>query len=508
MQVRYKVVLLAVVPLVLAAALLALVVWGQSRALVARQVDEIDELIARDELRNLMQLARKSVPELDSTDHDDDATKDRVLAQLRRLDFGENGYFYVYKLDGVNLMHPWQRQLEGKPQWGMTDDRGALVIQDLIATALQNGAYGGFRRYRWPRPPQHSPQQWADKLGYVVQLPHWGWMLGTGIYMHDIKAIDLAAQGLQDASAAANHRTMLSIAAIAVLAVLVVGSLGLALNVSQQRLADAKLRKLTWQVVAAEEQERARVSRYLHDEAMQDLIAVRVVFETAVLELKRQPWHARLVAALEHGLVGLGQGVDQIRKVSHGLRPRLQRDGLPALLDQTAAAFFERTGVPATVDARADAQPMATETATTLFRVTQQALDNVARHARAGHVTIRLAAGRRRGASGISLVVSDDGCGFDVAAVDARPSGGIGLLNMRERIEALGGQLFIRSGVKGTQVEAFLPNEAPRKGDTHGDHSDSNEGERAEGSDGIARSAGDSSAGGAGGASREGNGAA
>lgn len=508
MQVRYKVVLLAVVPLVLAAALFALVVWGQSRALVTRQVDEIDELIARDELRNLMRLARKAIPELDSSEHDDPATRRRVLEQLRALDFGENGYFYVYDLHGTNLMHPWQRHLENNPQWGMTDDHGQPMIQQLTEKALTSGADGGFLRYRWPRPPQQWPQHWADKLGLVVRLPHWGWMLGTGIYMDDIKAIDLAAQRIQDASTAANSRTMLSIAAIAAIAVLVVGSLGVALNVKQQRLADAKLRKLTWQVVAAEEQERARVSRYLHDEAMQDLIAVRVVFETAVLELKRQPSHAQLVATLEHGLVGLDQGVDQIRKVSHGLRPRLQRDGLPALLEQTAAAFFERTGVPATVEASTDAQPMAAETATALFRVTQQALDNVERHARAGHVAIRLAAGRRRGASGISLVVSDDGCGFNVAAVEARPGGGIGLLNMRERIEALGGQLFIRSGVKGTQVEAFLPSEAPRKGDTHGDDSDSNDGESGDGSDCAARSAGDGSESGDGSASRDGKGAA
>ena len=481
MHVRYKVLLLAVVPLVLAAALLAVVVWGQNRALVAREV----ELIARHELRSLMELARKAVPELDSRDHGDDATKQRVLAQLRRLDFGENGYFYVYNLKGVNQMHPRQPKLEGESLWGRTDDRGAPVIQDLIATAQQNGDPGGFRRYRWQRPSQHSPQQWADKLGYVVQLPNWGWMLGTGIYMDDINATNLTER-IHDASAAANSHTMLLIAAIAVLAVLVVGSLGVALNVSQQRLADGKLRKLTWQVVDAAEQERARVSRYLHDEAMQDLIAVRMVFETAVLELKRQPSQVQLVAALEHGLVGLGQGVDQIRKVSHGLRPRLLRDGLPGLLEQTAAAFFERTGVPATVDAFADMQPMAAETATALFRVTQQALDNVERHAHAEHVTIRLAAGRRRGASGVNLVVSDDGCGFDVAAVEARPGGGIGLLNMRERIEALGGQLFIRSGVKGTQVEAFLPNEAPRKDDRHGDDSDSNDGESGEDSDGGA----------------------
>jgi two-component system, NarL family, sensor kinase len=469
MQLRYKVVLLAVVPLVLAAGVLALVVRGQSRALVESQIDGIDEILARDELRNLMKLARKAIPELDSPEHGDPKTRQRVLDKLRSLDFAEDGYFYVYDLHGTNLMHPWQRQMEDKNHWNLTDDRNDLVVQRAIQTALAGGTEGGFFRYRWPRPPQQSPQQWSSKLGYVVALPHWGWMLGSGIYLDDIAAIKETTQRIQASSTAAIERIMYMIAGIAALAVLVVVSLGVALNVSQQRLADAKLRKLTWQVVAAEEQERARVSRYLHDEAMQDLIAVNVDLETALIELRRDPSH-ELMATLERAVVGLREGVDQIRQVSHGLRPRLRGDRLPELLEQTAAAFADRTGLLATVDAAAALQPMSAETATALFRVTQQALENIDRHAHATAVVIRLAARRRWGSSGTGLTVSDDGCGFDVAAVERRPSGGIGLLNMRERIEALGGRLFIRSGPKGTQVEAFLPSEAPREGDLHDNH--------------------------------------
>jgi two-component system NarL family sensor kinase len=95
--------------------------------------------------------------------------------------------------------------------------------------------------------------------------------------------------------------------------------------------------------------------------------------------------------------------------------------------------------------------------------MTQQALDNVDRHAEASRVVIQLTASRRRGSPGTRLIVRDDGHGFDVAAVDARPDGGIGLLNMRERIEALGGRLSIRSGPKGTEVEAFLPHKATKE---------------------------------------------
>jgi two-component system NarL family sensor kinase len=468
MQLRYKVVLVGVVPLVVAACLLALVVREQGRELARSQMEGIDELLAKDELRNLMKLARKAIPELDRSEQDDQETRARALEKLRSLDFGENGYFFVYDLHGTNLMHPWQPQLEGKDLSNLMDDRSQLVVRQATQVALAGGSEGGFLRYRWPRPPQQSPQQWSDKLGYVVALPHWGWMLGTGIYLDDIKAIDQTAQRIQVSSAAAVGRTMLLIAVIAISAVLVVTSLSVALNVSQQRLADSKLRKLTWQVVVAEEQERARVSRRLHDEVMPELIAVKVDLETALIELKRHR-HDRVVTMLEQGLVGLTQGVDQIRKASHGLRPRVRGDGLAALLEQTGAAFSDRTALSMTVDARDDLQPMSAEAATALFRVAQQALDNVDRHARATRVAIRLAARRHRGASGTSLTVSDDGCGFDVAAVEARPAGGIGLLNMRERIEALGGRLFIRSGSKGTDVEAFLPSEAPREGDHHDD---------------------------------------
>jgi signal transduction histidine kinase len=79
---------------------------------------------------------------------------------------------------------------------------------------------------------------------------------------------------------------------------------------------------------------------------------VKLVLESVLLELRRDLSLNRLVAMLERGLAGLTEGMDQIRQVSHGLRPRLQSDGLPELLAQTGAAFSEGTGLPTIVDAR------------------------------------------------------------------------------------------------------------------------------------------------------------
>src|SRR5262249_36455023 len=143
MQLRYKVVLLAVVPLVLAAGVLAFLFRGENRKLAEAQIDELDELLARDELHNLMDLARRTIPDLDSVEHNDKQTQQRALDLLRQMNFGKNGYFYVYDMDGNNLMHPWWRQLEGRNQWDLTDDTGHRIIQELTQAARDGGAAGG-----------------------------------------------------------------------------------------------------------------------------------------------------------------------------------------------------------------------------------------------------------------------------------------------------------------------------------------------------------------------------
>ena len=449
-QLRYKVVLLGVVPLVLAAALLASVVEREGRVLADTQVAEAEEILLaakQDELRHVMELARGAIRELELSDRDDPAIHARALEILRGLTFGEDGYFYVYDLDGRCLMHARRPWVEGRDLRDLVDDIGVPVMQQLLAKARSGG---GFLQYHWERP---SRQRSSQKLGYVVPVPRWGWMLGTGIYLDEIETI---THQIRTSSSSVIGETMLSIAVIAVLAAMAVAGLGVALNVTQQRLADSKLRMLNQQLMKAQQTERSRIARELHDGVMQDLIAVRFYFETALDELKdlAQPFEA-----LDQGLAGLTRGVDEIRRISRALRPPLHGDELPTALEQVGAALARRTGVEVTVDASAILQPMSNEAAMALLQVARQALDNVEHHARATRVAIRLADGDRRGSAGITLTVSDDGCGFDVVAVEVRSGGGIGLSNMRDRIEALGGWLSIRSGPGGTEIAACLPDD-------------------------------------------------
>ncbi|WP_442979433.1 cache domain-containing protein, partial [Salmonella enterica] len=127
-------------------------------------------------------------------------------------------------------------------------------------------AGGGFIDYQWRKP---STKQTAPKLGYVIALPRWNWMLGTGLYLDDVQA----TMAQLDHQVAANiETTLLWITGIALSGVALITVCGLALNLSEHKEADAKLRQLAQQVVQSQESERAHLSRELHDGTSQTLV--------------------------------------------------------------------------------------------------------------------------------------------------------------------------------------------------------------------------------------------
>ena len=122
----------------------------------------------------------------------------------------------------------------------------------------------------WIKPSTRKP---VAKLGYVIAMPEWGWMMGTGIYLDDV---DQALAKIDIQQSGNIHNTMLWIALIAIAAALVVAGAGLALNVSEHRVADAKLKVLAQRVVESQEEERARLSRDLHDGISQWLVSIKL----------------------------------------------------------------------------------------------------------------------------------------------------------------------------------------------------------------------------------------
>lgn len=204
-----------------------------------------------------------------------------------------------------------------------------------------------------------------------------------------------------------------------------------------------------------QEQERARIARELHDELQQGLAAIAMQAAAA-----RQRLH-RPDSPADRSLAGIGRIAAEViaatRRIVHDLRPQILEDlGLPAALEALAARFTQSQGVACTVEtgdlAAAAADHLAT-VAPCLYRVAQEALNNVGKHAAARSVHVALQPAEP---GWLRLVIADDGVGMPAPA---RGTGGhFGLLGMRERLRAAGGRLHVHSQPgAGTTIEATVP---------------------------------------------------
>lgn len=330
----------------------------------------------------------------------------------------------------------------------MRDPQGSLTIQQLIAAASHGG---GYVRYVWQRP---STGRLAPKLGYVVALERWGWMIGTGIYLDDV---DSALHRI-DARASANiDRTMSWLTAIALAGAAVIALCALVLNVSESRSADAKLKQLAQRVVESQEQERARLSRELHDGISQMMVSAKLMLESALARFERGTVRMpEAEQALASGVVRLGDTLREVRRISHALRPAMLDDlGLAAALDQLVRELGTESGIEIGYTQVADGgmRPLPAAVNTALFRIAQEALSNIVRHAQASRAAVTLDVAPHA----VTLTIADNGCGFDAERTQTDARGGIGLRNMRERLDALGGTLTITSQVGHTVVAARVP---------------------------------------------------
>ena len=196
----------------------------------------------------------------------------------------------------------------------------------------------------------------------------------------------------------------------------------------------------------AQERERRRLGRELHDELGQTLTGIVLLLEGLARETPQQAQPA--VAQLQDASRA---AVEKTRDIARGLRPQaLDEFGLRSALTTLAAGFAERTQVRVRHDLRADLAPLAPEHDLAIYRTAQESLTNVARHADAGAVLISLLAQD----GGVVLSVQDDGVGVRPGAL--HDAGGVG--GMRERAMLVGGHLTIgRGDLGGTEVRLFVP---------------------------------------------------
>lgn len=449
MRLKYKILLLAVVPLLVSLALIAWAVLAQQSSLAERRRLQLRTafMSAKEgELRHYVALALSTISPIYNLGRDDEDTKKQVMQRLANLDYGPDGYFFLYTMDGVNLMHPRQPELVGKNLIEIRDKGGEPTIRMLLERARSGG---GFVVYRWRKP---SLQVEAPKLGYVTVLERWGWMIGTGLYLDDIDEI---MRQLDDELERNVHATLLWIAGAGGLGVAVIFGCMLILSFSEHKVSDAKLTLLARKVVHSQEEERAYLSRELHDGTGQTLVAIKLLIESAL---------DRLVGANEGSRVPLMRAIErlkealvEVRGMSHRLRPvMLDTLGLPAALNSLGEETCGQSGIKFTMDIEGEPTELPDDVKTVLFRITQEALANIQKHASCAHVGLLLAFDHGR----LQLSIHDDGRGFDVASVREHPRRGIGLRNMRERIETIGGRLSVQSQPGLTRITAELPNRA------------------------------------------------
>ena len=446
MNSRHKLVLLAVLPVLLVSSAIAVGVAANAERLMSEQSTLVENAVLtqrRAELENYLQLATTAIDHFRRLGEDEAVSKKRAADLLREMNYGADGYFYVYDFEGVNLVHPRMPQLEGTNIWNLRDPDGVAVIQRLTGAAR---AGGDFVFYQWQKP---STGKLTRKLGYARAIADWGWMLGSGIYLDDLER---TTARLRDNISDNIRQSMIGLTVVAILASLLVYAGGMSYSFHELRKADRKIAALARQIVASQEAERCRVARELHDGVSQRLVSAKYRIEMAQRRLPQSEQQS--CAELQQGIDSLAEAVHEIRSLSHDLRPRLlDKLGLSAALRKMGEEFAARTGI--TCDLECDEAPdgVAADSLLALFRVAQESLANIERHAGASSVLIKL----RREGGWLRLTIADNGRGFNVAAAEKRADSGIGIANMRERMAHHGGRLDISADRGGVIINAALP---------------------------------------------------
>ena len=460
MNLRSKIMLMAMIPLILAIATISLVIAYKAKQLSDQEIKSFEQKLLRDKKDEIKMFVDLALSAINNTYKNSSIAKEeaqeRVKKILSNLEFGADGYFYVYDFRGNSLVHPIQKYRVGKNWWKLADPEGNLVIQHLIKQAKKGG---GYHQYLWEKPSTKTDTnpkgKIAEKLGYAVALKDWNWMLGTGIYIDDIRK--KIAQSKIEVERRI-RQTFVIVAAITLIALFIVFVTGIAINFHERRLADSKLKALTQRIIDTQEEERTRVARELHDGISQILVSVKYTLELAEQKLKATngAFKEHTGNTTQKALGTLDLAIKEVRRISRDLRPSMLDDlGLSPALKNLTEQFTERTGIEMDVKTVVFRNLLPKDAKTALYRVAQEALTNIERHSQASKVDLHLSVSK----AGIKLLIRDNGKGFmpGMIAKSKVPNMGIGLRNMQERIEHFDGELHVNSSEKGTEIIAILP---------------------------------------------------
>ncbi|WP_428776290.1 cache domain-containing protein, partial [Vibrio sp.] len=456
--------LLSIAPMVLVVLIVAKLLFSQSESLVEEEmILSRNNIMAakKQELKQYVELALKSIqPYYEDEQLPQEAAKKIVAEKLSQLTYGSDGYFFAYSWDGNALVLPYQPERIGKNWWQVQDVNGKLLLQELIRVAREGG---GFVNYLWHKPSRAEP---LPKLSYAVSLDKWQWMVGTGVYIDDVERQLTHMQVGFDANVGKSTTVLFVVVSVAVA---IIAVLGASLNFSVRRLANEELQLLNQQIISSQENERQRVSRELHDGVNQLLVAAKYrldnVFqgEKNVSQGEQNASHGEQQVTnteLQASRQAMDQAIIELRRISQDLRPpQLDDLGLVAAIDAYINELRTRSQLEYLFEHDISDVEMLPDVETTLYRVVQESLFNVEKHAHAKGVDVIL----QQEGSLLLLTINDDGKGIDPQQLrrfkkgQSVGFGHMGLQNMQERIEALGGQFDVSSiEGQGTEVRVSL----------------------------------------------------
>ncbi|WP_089138745.1 cache domain-containing protein [Vibrio rumoiensis] len=448
MPLKAKLFLLTLIPLLCVTASVSWIFVHQTKVLGQKEIDTFRaELLESREnaLEDNLQLAMAAISHVyNKASADDQQAKEQVKQILTNLRYGEDGYFFVYDQHGVNLVHPTQPELIGKNLIELQDNNGNYLIQALLFEA-QTG--GGFHQYLWQQP---SSGKMEEKLSYAAWLEKWQWMVGTGLYIDDIEK--QMAQ-LTESINQNIETTFFSVVALLSVTILVIIVLTLAINLHEHKLADKSLRDLVNKTVLFQEDEKKHLARELHDGINQLLVSSKCHLEILSHKVLQNPGvSSDVLNLISKSDASLQTAILEVRRISHNLRPSALDDiGLEAALNTLLDDFSDHAQLPVRRDIQLSNGQINSEISTTIYRIVQESLTNVEKHAFASEVEVRI----QQFKNFIQCIVRDNGVGCQLSEVIRKK--GIGLRNMRERVEFLGGDFeFNSERGGGTEITALI----------------------------------------------------
>ena len=214
--------------------------------------------------------------------------------------------------------------------------------------------------------------------------------------------------------------------------------------------------ELSRQLLRAEEEERKRISRELHDETGQGLMVLRMYLQTLTADFESS---SQAPEKFQEAFALLDRTIEGLRRIIRRLSPRfLEELGLLGAIRREVGEVSRSTSIKATVVLPEELTRLDHESEIAIYRIVQEALHNITKHSGAKHLRLQMTPS----ISAIRIVIEDDGIGFSLR----RSTEGFGLQGMRERVAALGGSVRIRSlADKGTRISVTLPMDAENSED-------------------------------------------